>query len=183
MRELNACIYQCIYIMFGRAVLMHLYCVQICGPLSGRPIYRAGPDQSTRATVSAHTRPAKQAVPGRVWTGLNSCRATGQTGDPHCLDIYRHRYEPHKGPSRTVDRVLEPIPSATVVQQAAAQGLEAHWLWGSAHSRRLVEQMPEGCLVGLNGEAQLKASQGSDHVGHLGRLKWEVWGIDIPESA
>jgi hypothetical protein len=43
MRELNVCIYQCIYIMFDRAVLMHLYCVQICGPASGRPIYRAGP--------------------------------------------------------------------------------------------------------------------------------------------
>ena len=54
-----------------------------------RPIYRAGPGQSTRAAVCAHTRPAKRAVPGRVWTGLNSCRATGQTGGPHCLDIYR----------------------------------------------------------------------------------------------
>jgi hypothetical protein len=31
-------------------------------------------------------------VPGLVWTGLNSCRATGQTGGPHCLDIYRYQY-------------------------------------------------------------------------------------------
>jgi hypothetical protein len=46
-----------------------------------------------------------------------------------------------------------------------------------------VEQTQEGCLVGLTGEAQLKASQGSDHVGHMGRLKWEVWGMDIPGSS
>jgi hypothetical protein len=73
MRELNVCIYQCIYIMFGRVVLIHLYCFQICGTLSGRPIYRAGPGQSTRAAVSAHTRPAKRVVPARARN--RPCRA------------------------------------------------------------------------------------------------------------
>jgi hypothetical protein len=61
----------------------------------GLTIYRVGPGQSTRAAVSAHTRSAKRAVPCRVWTGLNSCRATGQTGGPHCLDIY-NSIEPHQ---------------------------------------------------------------------------------------
>jgi hypothetical protein len=35
-------------------------------------------------------------VPGRVWTGLNSCRATGQTGGPHCLDIYTPSQQTHR---------------------------------------------------------------------------------------
>jgi hypothetical protein len=46
---------------------------QICGPSSGRPIYRVGPGQSTRAVVSAHTQPAKRVVPTR--TRNRSCRA------------------------------------------------------------------------------------------------------------
>jgi hypothetical protein len=41
-------------------------CCQIYGPPSGRPIYRAGPGQSPRAAVSAHTRPGKRAVPARA---------------------------------------------------------------------------------------------------------------------
>jgi hypothetical protein len=39
MRELNVCIYQCIYIMFGRAVLMHVFCVFSIDHLAGWVMY------------------------------------------------------------------------------------------------------------------------------------------------
>jgi hypothetical protein len=69
-------------------------CGSVSGPARKRLVnlacqIRVGPDQSTRAAVATHTRHAKRAVPSRVWTGLNSCRAIGQTDSPHCLDIYR----------------------------------------------------------------------------------------------
>jgi hypothetical protein len=57
---------------------------------------RAGPEHAglrsrpnpARLTGRADPNPLL-IVPGRAWTGPKSCRVTGQTGGPYCLDIYR----------------------------------------------------------------------------------------------
>jgi hypothetical protein len=41
-------------------------------------------------------------VSGRAWTGLESCRVMGQTGGPHCFDIYNA----HHGGTHKIDASL-----------------------------------------------------------------------------